>query len=319
MILMDSHGLPIMSFKMYGAVQSPFQFILDAQYRQTGWALVHGPVVTRAQQQQFVELRRDGYRFVGMSSYLTFPHGYDVGPLDYEMACDAWCHCFRDPGRFLSANVPRALISVSDFADYQRISPDTVAEPPSGERFDVIYLGATESWKHEAKNWPLAARAVPRLCRDLSLCALVIGSPAGDFEPSRSVSFAPALPWPVLLSHLARARFLFVPNITDPSPRIITEALCLDVPILVHREILGGWKYVNRFTGGFFASEADVVTAARAVCNAPVAPRQWFRANYGPYLAGKRLLSLLRSLDSTLTERSFLRISEAVDEAVPAT
>ena len=204
-----------MIFTTYGgAARWPFQLVLDAQYRQTGWVVLNGPIITRAQQEQFVELRRAGQRFVGASSYLAFPRGYGGGSLDYEMMCDAWCHCFPDPDRFLPATLPRALISVSDFTDYRQISPERVAPSASSKRFDVIYVGATDAWKRDAKNWPLAARIVPRLCRELDLRALVIGSPAGEFQPSAGVSFSPLLPWPVLLAHLARARFLFVPNVT---------------------------------------------------------------------------------------------------------
>src|SRR5215472_15935131 len=99
------------SVPVQGAAYWPFQFVLDAGYRQTGWALLNGPIVTRAQQEHFASLRREGYRFVGASSYLTFPLGYGGDSLDYAMVCDAWCHCFREPDHFLPAAVPRALIS----------------------------------------------------------------------------------------------------------------------------------------------------------------------------------------------------------------
>jgi len=302
-----------------GPAHYPFLLVLDAQARQTGWVLLNGPIVTRAQQEQYVEMRRAGYQFVGTSSYLTFPRGFEGEALDYQMMCDAWCHCFREPERFLRTTAPRALISLSDFVDYRQISPDTVGATPGGEPFDLIYVGATEDWKREAKNWSLAARLIPRLCKDLALRALVIGSANDDFGPSEWISFTEFLPWSMLLAYIASSRFLFVPNVMDPSPRVITEALCLDVPILVHRNILGGWKYVNRFTGAYFDEESDIAAAARAVCGASVAPRQWFRANYGPYHSGKRLLSLLRSVDSNLNERGYLRISEAVAERVPGT
>jgi hypothetical protein len=159
------------------------------------------------------------------------------------------------------------------------------------------------------KNWRLAAQVVPHVCREMDMQALVIGTPTPDFSSSERVTFNVALPWTTLLSHIASARFLFVPSIMDPSPRIIAESLCLDTPIVVHREILGGWKYVNRFTGAFFEDEADVTRAVRALSSRAVAPRQWFRANYGPYRAGKRLLSLLRSIDPSLDECSHVRIS----------
>src|SRR5262249_43549132 len=101
-----------MNFTPYdGATRWPFLLVLDSEYRQTGWAVLNGPIVTPEQEQQFVELRRSGYRFVGMSSYLTFPQKYDHDLLDYELVCDAWCHCFRVPDRFLRSIVPRSLIS----------------------------------------------------------------------------------------------------------------------------------------------------------------------------------------------------------------
>jgi glycosyltransferase involved in cell wall biosynthesis len=289
----------------------PFLFVLDAAGRHTGWALVNGPVVTRGQHDQFAALRRGGFRFIGMSSYLDFPRGCRDGALDYEIACDAWCHCFRDPDRFLRTPLPRALISVSDFTDYQQVAPERVDLPPPGGRYDVVYVGAVEPWKREAKNWRLAAAAIPRLCDELDLTALVVGVPTPDFPASTRVTFRWPVPWASLLAAVATARFLLVPNITDASPRVLAEALCLDTPVLVHRDILGGWKYVNRFTGAFFADEQEVVPAARATEDGGLAPRRWFRANYGPYQAGARLLALVRTLDPALAERSHLRLSEA--------
>jgi hypothetical protein len=297
----------------------PFSFVLDARERQTGWALLNGPIVTRSQDEQFVRLRCARYRFIGISSYFDFPRGFSRDGLDYEMVCDAWCHCFRDPDRFLRSPLPRALISVSDFTNCEHIAPERIDRLPDDGRFDVVYVGAAEDWKRDVKNWDFAAQTIPRLCHELNLTTLVIGTPTPDFQPSEHVTFRDALPWKVLLSHIASARFVFVPNVSDPSPRIIAESLCLDTPVLMHREILGGWKYVNAYTGRFFDDATNVVEAARALCSAPVSPRRWFRANYGPYHAGRHLLALVRSLDPALGERSHLQISESVAEPVPDT
>ena len=38
-------------------------------------------------------------------------------------------------------------------------------------------------------------------------------------------------------------RFIFIPNINDASPRVITESLCHNIPCLVNQNIIGGWKY----------------------------------------------------------------------------
>jgi hypothetical protein len=64
---------------------------------------------------------------------------------------------------------------------------------------------------------------------------------------------------------LAQARVAFFPNVLDASPVLLTEALCLDVPVVVNRRILGGWKYVRPDTGRFFTDQDDV-TGAVAAC-----------------------------------------------------
>lgn len=76
-------------------------------------------------------------------------------------------------------------------------------------------------------------------------------------------------------------RVLFAPNIHDASPRVLVEGLSLNVPILVNRHILGGWKYVNNQTGSFFDSEDNVVEAFRDIQarqqQSQLRPREWFR------------------------------------------
>jgi hypothetical protein len=293
----------------------PFAQIVDENYQPIEWAILNGPVVTHTQEQQFVEFRRLGYRFCGMSSYITFPRLHFRDSLDYEMACDVWCHCFREPGRFLSSAIPRELISASDFTDYHRIAPERVAQFCHLKKFDFVYAGATQSWKKKVKNWRLAARCIPKLCRELGLRALVIGNPDAEFPPCPWITFCSPLPWSEVLAQLMHARFLFVPNMLDASPRLLAEALCLNVPAVVNRNILGGWKYVNRFTGTFFDDERNVVESAAACLEHAVTPREWFRSNYGPFLAGQRLLRLLRSVDSELTERSNLSVVEPVADS----
>src|SRR5205085_3104431 len=114
------------------------------------------------------------------------------------------------------------------------------------------YVGAAEGWKKEVKGWGLAGRWLPRLSKELGLRGLVIGVPDGELEPSPGLTFSPQRPWAQFLAMLARARFLFVPNLLDASPKLLGEALCLNVPLVMNRGILGGWKYVNAFTGVFF-------------------------------------------------------------------
>ncbi len=297
----------------------PFLFIVDSNYASTGWVLLNAPIVTYSRQEQFADLRRYGFRFVGMSSDGTFPQVGNNETLDYGAVCEAWCHCFREPDRYLPKGAPRALISISDFTDYRHVSPEAVSGVSADviPHFDFIYVGALVPWKSSAKNWQLARSCIPRICHELGLRGLLIGTPMDELPESSVLTFVQQLPWHVFLAYLARARFLFVPNELDASPRVLTESLCLDVPIVVNRKILGGWKYVNTFTGSFFDGPKNVVSAVSECLGSNKSPRNWFRANYGPYLAGHRLLDLLRSIDPALREPSYLHFGNRIDALPP--
>lgn len=297
----------------------PFQFVVDSKHESIRWAVVNARIVSNSRQEQFAQLRRHGFRFLGMSSDGTFPFGKHEEFFDYDAVCEAWCYCFREPEQYLSVGQPRTMISISDFTDYRQVSPEVLSGADTGDMpyFDFIYVGATEVWKSAAKNWPMARTCIPRICRELGLHGLLIGTSADDLAASSSLTFLPQLPWRTFMQYLVRARFLFLPNELDASPRVLTEALCLDVPVVVNRKILGGWKYVNAFTGNFFEDEEDVVAAVQACLAARRHPRNWFRTNYGPYLAGRRLLEFLKTIDPSIRERSHLCLTNRID-ALPA-
>jgi hypothetical protein len=288
----------------------PFEPVRDRDGRASGWIVLHGPIVMPEQHAQFADLRRRGARFVGMTSYRDFPRADPRDGLDYEAVCEAWCHCFREPQRHFMQTAPRALVSASDFTDWAWVERNAISAKPTYPH-ELVYVGAVEPWQYQAKNWPLAARCLPRLCRAFGVRALVIGKADAAFPPQPGISFHQALPWPALLATLARARLLFVPNAIDPSPRIVAEALCLNLPVLIQRRILGGWKYINRYTGTFFDDEHDVVAAAAELLASAVAPCEWFRGNFGPESSSRRLTALLRPLDASLGHEAGWRITAA--------
>ncbi|MFE6834123.1 hypothetical protein ACFVFI_04670 [Streptomyces sp. NPDC057705] len=276
------------------------------------WVLVRAPIVTRAHHLRLAELVRAGTRFAGATSYLGFPGARWRDERDYGLLCEAWLHCFRDPDRFLPPAGPRLLTSESDFTDPLRVDPERLAGASGAGGMataprlaaDVVHVSGREPWRTEAKNWPLAARCLHRLARETGLRILVVDAPA-EAEPIRGVRLVGPLPWRQLLAVIAGARCLFVPAVLDASPRVLAEALCLDVPVVVNREILGGWQYVNPFTGAFFDGEDDVVKTVRAVLGGGQRPRAWFSAHHGPARAGARVLRLLRTLDDSLPDRLF--------------
>ena len=99
---------------------------------------------------------------------------------------------------------------------------------------------------------------------------------------SRPLSFLSLLS---SLQAIEASRAIFIPNIHDASPRVASEALALDVPVLVNAHIRGGWKYATPASGAHFTSATDVVAAWDALEAARRAgtlrPRAFFSEAYG--------------------------------------
>ncbi|MFB7605039.1 hypothetical protein [Streptomyces gardneri] len=296
------------------AAGAPFLRVTGPGGQPLPWVVVRAPVVTRAQHVRLHDLADEGCRFVGATSHLGFPGAGFRDERDYGLLCEGWLHCFRDPDRFLPPNGPRVLVSESDFTDPLRVDPRRIHRRrvahalPAELVADVVHVSGAEPWRQEAKNWPLAARCLRRLAAETGLRVLVVDAPPGAGSLPGVRSSGP-LEWPSLLAVIAAARCLFVPAVLDASPRVLAEALCLDVPVVVNRSILGGWQYVNAFTGAFFDGVDDVVPAVLGTIGAAGGPRSWFTAHHGPARAGTRVLRLLRSLDPSLPALSHVLLA----------
>ena len=93
-----------------------------------------------------------------------------------------------------------------------------------------------------------------------------------------------------------KCRFIFVPNLLDASPRVLSEALCFNLPCLVNKNILGGWKYVNNKTGMLFNNENDFENILQTFLNKfdTFTPRDYFINNHGAQYEGKEIVSFIK-------------------------
>merc|ERR1711988_1512111 len=99
----------------------------------------------------------------------------------------------------------------------------------------------------------------------------------------------------VYFNYLKQSRFAFLPQIHDASPRVSSQALALDVPILMNYHIMGGWKYVNDQTGEFFHDISDFRDALDRILKGSdipnhYNPKKWVLSHYGDEASGKVLL-----------------------------
>ena len=103
------------------------------------------------------------------------------------------------------------------------------------------------------------------------------------------------MPQHEFLKQYSKCKFVFVPNIVDASPRVLTEALCYDLPCLVNYNILGGWKYVNEHTGEFFHNEENFEQSLKKLLNNldNYTPSKYYRENYGKHTTGVELRDFL--------------------------
>jgi len=244
-------------------------------------------------------------RLIGFCSYKDFPKSSHKSDVNSNVA--AWCHCFKDPASYLPGGVPNLLLSRSDFVNvpigrYSRYRT---------KDYDVVYSCLSKSQMH-AKNFDLFAECLPIFLNKMGLKVLMIGdSVIHEAVPDHELlTKLPQKSQFEYLKLVAKSRVLFVPSVLDASPRVMTEALSLNVPVLVNEAILGGWKYINSQTGNFFIGKSDVEVKIRPLLSQNFTTRRWFIRNYGPVNAGKRLLSFLSELANEPIRAKYLMIDD---------
>ena len=261
--------------------------------------------------------------YLGITSYMEFPYipsnpndkYYDVKNdyngkpstcnkyhLDmYLDICDGWLHCFKndDLQKYLPTNKPKALISESDFVNFKRATPITPRNERINKKYDYIYscpkvkeTSTCDDWVSYNKNWPLAEKCI-QIFSDMGLKGLLVGR-KGCKVP-KNCDTTGWVEYKDMLKLYDQAKFLFLPNEADASPRVLTECLSIDLPCLVNKNIIGGWKYVNNNTGEFFTNETDVKESVTKLMSNidKYEPRKYIVENYGPINSGKRLKEFL--------------------------
>ncbi len=100
---------------------------------------------------------------------------------------------------------------------------------------------------------------------------------------------------------LIQARFAFLPQICDASPRVSTQALSMNIPLLMNRNIMGGWKYLlPGKTGEFFHDMSDFKESLRLILdntrgdNSPYEPLDFVLQNYGNHHSGRKLFEFVK-------------------------
>ncbi|KAK9820312.1 hypothetical protein WJX72_008807 [[Myrmecia] bisecta] len=291
----------------------PFQRIKSEDGKDTGIVALIAPFYdtnyykAESARALFWRLKKAGHIMIGISSYQEFPgpimNPFDdrhTTPADDEVwaAMDGWLHCFReeDKVRWMPPNVPRINLSESDFHNPER-RDDGGSLIPWGvpKEVDIVYSNQGGEWNDFARNWTLAKEVMHALVNELDLKIMIMGreiDPVKDADIQAlidrgSVIRQPKMPWNQFLKTIEKARTLMTPNVHDASPRVLVEALSLNMTVLINKHIVGGWKYATEATGEEFGTAAEAVEAMRRLRaperQAKLRPREWYRETWGYY------------------------------------
>jgi hypothetical protein len=287
--------------------ERPFVNVYDENRNQVEIVLLSHPFTRDSSYEQYKKYKEDKFVVLGISSYNEFPsvttnkHDMLNNPeekawkdYDYMKVVDGWLHCFRNPDEHIKQGVPKALISESDFCNYDVFKPDENVE----KKYDFLYICPKDGedcdgWVATNKNWDLGQKCIEVMCNKYKLKGLLVGRkgcplPKGCDEMCETTGF---LSQQKLIEAYNQCKFVLVPNQSDASPRVLTEALCCNIPALLNYNIVGGWKYISPESGAFFKSMDDFEQGLDFMLNnlSSMKPREHFINNFSKEVAGRKL------------------------------
>ena len=267
--------------------------IVDEKGQPTDYIGVRGEFEDPDTENLFKFLVSQGKRVIGISSYQNFPQlncnpfqnpGYPQTRADqfltkYGDHVVLWCHCFRDTLAYFPASIPALLYSESD----QYPHGPVLYGINEAKRFDCFVTIQDGAWNGWVRGLDILVRWVNFMADTLNLKVLVCGN-------NRKKNFSPRVtvidfqPWHLFLKAMSSAKFFLCASGYDASPRVILEAIGLNLPVLVNENILGGWKYINGYTGTFFnpveSIKKKIETFLTDINEGRYAPRRWMQENF---------------------------------------
>ena len=293
------------------AMKRPYVNLFTQNGEKLNVILISKPFSGDAQYKIYEDNKKNNI-FIGIASYLEFPNMVS-NPFEnftenykkykYKEIAEGWIHCFRDPEKYFPPDMPILFASESDWADCNNMKPDNSLE----KKYDFIYIclkvdqkkKLCDDWATYNKNWKLAQKCLDVMCNKFKLKGLLIGR-KGCLLPngcSDLMEVTDMLGYNEMKKKYNESKFIFVPNEKDASPRVLTEALCMNIPALINKNILGGWKYINEQTGEFFTNENDIENSIKIMLDKlkenTYTPRKYFLDNYGVKNAGAKLKDYL--------------------------
>merc|ERR1712032_313375 len=220
-------------------------------------------------------------------------------------------HMMKHPDSYFPPHVKTLLMSQSDF-QLPEFPPRDYSIP---RKYDFTLSGSDQDvahdcvgWSSYAKNWSFVKESLEVMCGEYNMRGVLVATISKDGKKACTIpeSCKGKMLQTKFISqeeyhgYLKQSRFGFIPQVHDASPRVITQSLAMDVPVLMNAHISGGWKYLNKKTGEFFTDMRDFRQSLERILKGAdtrmhYEPRKWVREYYGDKLAGKRLFKWVQN------------------------
>ena len=285
----------------------PFHIFKDEKGNKLPIVAVTGFFRSNKDKKKYYKLINSGIKVIGVTAYREFPKKiYDITEDKYHLTDDfnytknikVWLYCmnnykdygFRDDNTMLE-------MSESDFYTSENMIY-------SNKKYDFIYICLKDddkcslnAWQSNVRNFQLALKCFPIMCEKFKLKGIIVGRVNCGLEDryKNFIETTDFLPYEELQQKIRESRFLFVPNISDASPRVVAESLIKNVPILMNVNIICGSKYINDETGIFFNDENDISEALNNLLfKIPnISPQEWWNKNYSKKILSIKLRNFL--------------------------
>lgn len=288
----------------------PFQPVINERGDKVNVIIVRSPFRSQDHYDLFQKYKKE-ILFIGMCSFEDFPLP-PANPYSMKYRADfytgmfpGFLHMFREPEKIFPSHVKLLLMSQSDFALPRvpwRSPPKKYDFTFSGTDQDV--LNDCKGWSSFAKNWTFVLESLQVMCEEYNMTGVLVATRAKQGKKKCKIPKACKgkmlqtrfLDQAEYFNYLHQSRFAYVPQIHDASPRVTTQALMHDVPMLMNRNIMGGWKYLNNKTGEFFNDMSDFRASLEKIMSNldNYTPRKYVQENFGDVIAGRRLKRFIK-------------------------
>ena len=270
---------------------------------------------------------KDEILFLGISSFESFPL---TSPNPYSAKYESeyylnmfpgFLHMMHQPEEYFPSSVKQILMSQSDFNlddPYNFGQQRHQGNDDEEIIYDFVYSGGDQDvetdcvgWASYNKNFSFVREALEVMCSDeFNVTGVLVANKNKADTKACTIPSSCAgkivqtkfLDQRQFFAYLSKARWAFLPQICDASPRVSTQALSMGKPLFLNRNIMGGWKYLlPGVTGEEFNDIHDFKAQLRKILdntrgkNSPYKPLEFVRENYGNEVAGRKLLEFVVS------------------------